>query len=117
MAFGASSLASCFGVDVLEEATVLHGVIGLGMDLAGTLQSFVVILLIVTAIGMFLDRIDLVVVFARTLASVITMIIGPPITIISAIAIVVVTPVVTFMVVVPTTVIGFIVPARWVLGA
>jgi hypothetical protein len=110
-------ISKLLGVDVLEEATVLHGVIGLGMDLVGTLQSFVVILLIVTAIGRFLDRIDLVVVFAGTLASVITVIIGPPITIISAIAIVVVTPVATFMVVVPTTVIGFIVPARWVLGA
>jgi hypothetical protein len=44
-------------------------------------------------------------------------IIGPPITIISAVAIVVVAPVTTFAVVVLTTVIGFLVPARWVLGA
>jgi hypothetical protein len=87
------------------------------MDLARTLQSFVVILLIVTATSRFLDRVDLMVVFAGTLASVITAVIGPPITIISAVAIVVVAPVATFAVVVPTTVIGFIVPAQWVLGA
>jgi hypothetical protein len=89
------------------------------MDLARTLQSFVVILLIVTATSRFLDRVDLMVVFAGTLASVITAIIGPPITIISAIAIVVVVvaPVATFAVVVPTTVIRFIVSARWVLEA
>jgi hypothetical protein len=74
--------------------------------------------LIVTATSRFLDRVDLMVVFAGTLASVITVIIGPPIMIISAVAIVVVVaPVVTFAVVVPTTVIGFIVPTRLVLGA
>jgi hypothetical protein len=99
------------GVDVLKEATVLHGVIGLRMDLAGTLQSFVVILLIVLVTSRFLDRIDLMVVFAGTLASVITAIIGPPITIISAVVVVVVAPVATFAVVVQTTVIRFIVPA------
>jgi hypothetical protein len=88
------------------------------MDLAGTLQSFVVILLIVTTTSKFLDRVDYMVVFTGMLASVITTIIGPPITIISTVAIVVVVaPVMTFAVVVPTTVIGFIVPARWVLGA
>jgi hypothetical protein len=87
------------------------------MDLAGTLQSFVVILLIVMATSRFLDRVDLMVVFAGTLAFVIAMIIGPPITIISVVAIVVVAPVTTFMVVVPTIVIEFIVLAQWVLGA
>jgi hypothetical protein len=88
------------------------------MDLAGTLQSFVVILLIVTATSKFLDRVDLMVVFAGTLASAITMIIGPPITIISAVAIVVVVaPVATLVVVVPTTVIRLLVPTLWVLGA
>jgi hypothetical protein len=65
-----------------------------------------------------LEEADYMVVFTGMLASVITMIIGPPITIISTVAIVVVVaPVMTFAVVVPTTVIGFIVPARWVLGA
>jgi hypothetical protein len=110
-------VSKLLSVDVLEEAAILHGVIGLGMDLAGTLQSFVVILLIVTVTSRFLDHVDLMVVFAGTLASVITAIIGPPITIISAVAIVVVTPVMTFTVVVSTMVIGFIIPAQWVLGA
>jgi hypothetical protein len=45
------------------------------------------------------------------------MIIGPPITIISAVTIVVVAPVATFAVVVLTTVIGFLIPAWWVLKA
>jgi hypothetical protein len=105
------------GVDVLEKAAILHGVIGLGMDLAGTLQSFVVSLLIVTVTNRFLDRVDLMVVIAGALASVITMIIRPRITIILAVAIVVVAPVVTFMVVVLTTVIGFLIPVQWVLRA
>jgi hypothetical protein len=99
-------------IDVLEEAAVLHGVIGLGMDLTRTLQSFVVILLIVTATSRFLDHIDLVVVFVGTLAFVIIVIIGPLITIISAVTIVVVVAsVVSFAIVVPTTIIGFIILA------
>jgi hypothetical protein len=111
-------VSKLLGVDVSEEAAVFHGVIGLGMDLAGTLQSFVVILLIVTATCRFLDRVDLMVVFAGALASVITAIIGPPIMINSAVAIVVVVaPVVMLAVVVPTMVIGLLVLAQWVLGA
>jgi hypothetical protein len=109
-------ISKLLAVDVLEEATVLHGVIGLGMDLAGTLQSFVLILLIVTATSRFLDHVDLMVIFARTLASIITTIIGPPIMIISAVTIVVVL-IMMFVVVVSTTVIGFIVSAWWVLRA
>jgi hypothetical protein len=31
------------GVDVLEEASILHGVIGFGVKLAGTLQGLVVV--------------------------------------------------------------------------
>jgi hypothetical protein len=87
------------------------------MDLAGTLQSFVAILLIVTVTSRFLDRVDLMVIFAGALASVITVIIGPPITIISVVTIVVVAPVATFVVVVLTMVIGFLILAWWVLGA
>jgi hypothetical protein len=110
-------ISELLGVDVFEEATVLHGVIGLGMDLAEALQSFVVILLIVAVASRFLDRIDLMVVFAGALASVITAIIGPPIMIISVVTIVVVAPVTTFAVVVPTMVIEFLVPEWWVLRA
>jgi hypothetical protein len=88
------------------------------MDMTGTLQSFVVILLIVMMTSRFLDHIDLMVVFVGALASVITMIIRPPITIISAIAIVVaVALVATLVVVVPTMIIGLLVPVQWVLGA
>jgi hypothetical protein len=83
-------ISKLLGVDVLEEAAVLHGVIGLGMDLARTLQSFVVILLMVTVTSRFLNYVDLMVVFVGMLASVITVIIGPLITIISMVAIVVV---------------------------
>jgi hypothetical protein len=110
-------ISELLGIDVLEKAVVLHGVIGLGIDLAGTLQGFVVILLIVTATSRFLDRVDLVVVFTGALASVIAVIIGPPIMIISVVAIVIVAPVMTFTVVVPTTFIGLLISARWVLGA
>jgi hypothetical protein len=88
------------------------------MDLARILESFILILLIVTVTSRFLDHVDLMVVFAGTLASVITTIIGPPITIILAVVIVVVVAsVATFVVVVPTMVIGFIVLAQWVLRA
>jgi hypothetical protein len=88
------------------------------MDLTRTLQSFVVMLLIVTTTSRFLDRVDLMVIFTRTLASVITTIVEPPITMISVVTIVVVVaPVTTLAVVVPTMVIWFIVPTRWVLRA
>jgi hypothetical protein len=110
-------VSKLLGIDVLEEAAVLYGVTGLGMGLVGTLQSFVVILLIVMATNRFLDHVDLMDIFTGMLASVITMIIRPPITIISAVMIVVVAPVTMLMVVVSTTVIGFLIPARWVLGA
>jgi hypothetical protein len=105
------------GVDVLKEAAVFHGLIGLGMDLVGTLQSFVVILLIVAATSRFLNHVDLMVVFIGTLASVIPVIIRPPVTIISAVAIVVVASVMTVAVAVLTMVIRFLIPAWWVFGA
>jgi hypothetical protein len=35
------------GVDVLEEVAILHGVIGFGMKLVGTLQGLVVVILVV----------------------------------------------------------------------
>jgi hypothetical protein len=82
------------------------------MDLAGSLQSFVVVLLIVMVTSMFLDCVDLMVVFTGALASIITVIIGPPITIISTVAIVVVVASVMMLaVVVPTMVIGLLISA------
>jgi hypothetical protein len=38
------------GVDVLEEAAILHGVIGFGMKLAGTLQGLVVVILVIATV-------------------------------------------------------------------
>jgi hypothetical protein len=87
------------------------------MDMAGMLQSFVVILLIVAVTSRFLNHVDLMVVFARVLSSVITVIIGPPVAIISAVMTVVVALVATVAVAIPTTVIGFLVLARWVFRA
>jgi hypothetical protein len=86
------------------------------MDLTRTFQSFVIVLLIITATGRFLNYVDPVVVFAGTLAPEITAVIGPPIASISPVMIVVAS-FVTFAVVVLTTVIGFIIPVQWVLGA
>jgi hypothetical protein len=110
-------ISKLLSIDVLEEMAVLHSVIGLGMDLVGTLQSFVVILLVVTVTSRFLDRVDLMVAFAGALASVLTVIIRPPITVVLVVMIVVVALVVTFVVVVPTMVIRFVILAWWVLGA
>jgi hypothetical protein len=109
-------LSKLLGVDVLEETTVLHGVVGLGMDLAGTLQSLVVVLLIVTVTSWLLDRVDFMVIFARALAFVITAIIRPPVTIISAVT-VIVEAITTVAVAVPTTVIAVVITSLWVLGA
>jgi hypothetical protein len=62
-------VSKLFGVDVPKETTVLHGVIGLGMDLAWTLQGHIVVLLIVLATTWFLNRVNFVIVLTRTLAS------------------------------------------------
>jgi hypothetical protein len=110
-------ISKLLGIDVLKEAANLHGVIGLGMILAGTLQSFVVILLIVMMTSRFLDHVDLMVVFVGTLSYVIIMIIGPPIMIIMAVVIVVFVPITTLTVVVPTMVIGLLILTQWVLRA
>jgi hypothetical protein len=48
------------GVDVLEEASILHGVIGFGMKLAGTLQGLVVVILVIMATTWLLIECDLV---------------------------------------------------------
>jgi hypothetical protein len=67
------------GVDVPEEATVLHGVIGLGMDLAGTLQGLIVVLLVVSVTTWLLNRVDFMIVLMRTLASEGVVVVMPPI--------------------------------------
>jgi hypothetical protein len=67
------------GIDVPKETTVLHGVIGLAMDLAGTLQGLIVVLLIVPATTWLLNRVNFVIVLMRTLASKGVAVVMPPI--------------------------------------
>jgi hypothetical protein len=97
------------GLDVLEEVAILHGVIGFGMKLAGTLQGLIIVILVVAATTWFLNRVDFMIVLAGTLASV-------GVAVVSVVA-VVVAPITTVAVVVPTTVVMVIVAARWVFGA
>jgi hypothetical protein len=75
-------VSKLLGVDVPEETIVLHGVIGLGMDLAGTLKGLIVILLIVPATTWLLNRVNFVIVLMRTLASEGVVAVMPPITVV-----------------------------------
>jgi hypothetical protein len=95
------------GVDVLEEATILHFVIGFGMKLAGTLQGLVVVILVIGVSTWLLNHIDFMIVLTGTLASVV----------IVAVVTVLVAPITMIVVVIPTTVIVVIIAARWVFGA
>jgi hypothetical protein len=104
------------GVDVLEEATILHGVIGFGMKLAGTLQGLVVVILVVAATTWLLNRVDFMIVLVRTLASKGITAVTPPITVVSVVT-VVVALITTIVVVVPTTVVAVVVATRCVFGA
>jgi hypothetical protein len=85
------------GVDVLEEAAILHGVIGFGMK-------------------WLLIRVDFMIILTGTLASIVVATVAPPITVVSVVAIVVV-PITTIAVVVLTTVIAVVVAAQWVFRA
>jgi hypothetical protein len=75
-------VSKLLGVDVPEEATVFHGVIGLGMDLVGTLQGFIVVLLIVPTTTWLLNRVDFMIVLTRMLASKGVAVVMPPITVV-----------------------------------
>jgi hypothetical protein len=75
-------VSKLLGVDVPKETTVLHGVIGLGMDLAGTLQGLIVVLLIVLATTWLLNRINFMIILMRTLASEGVAAVMPPITVV-----------------------------------
>lgn len=62
-------------VDVLEEAAVLHSVVGSGMKLTWALQGFAVIFLVITATSGSFHHVDFMVVFMRPLVpKVITMV-------------------------------------------
>jgi hypothetical protein len=83
-------ISKLLGVDVPKETTVLHGVIGLGMDLAGTFQGLIIILLIVLVTTWLLNRVNFVIVLTRTLASEGVAAVMPPITVVWEVAVVVV---------------------------
>jgi hypothetical protein len=93
------------GVDVLEEAAILHGVIGFGMKLAGTLQGLVIVVLVIVATTWLLNCVDFMIVLAGTLASEGVTAVTPPIMVVSVVA-VIVAPIMMIMVVVPTTVVA-----------
>jgi hypothetical protein len=105
-------ISKLLGVDVPEETTILHGVIGLGMDLAGTLQGLIIVLLIVPATTWLLNRVNFVIVLTRTLASEGIAVVMPPITVVWEVA-VVVAPIM----IVPTTVVAIAITARWLFRA
>jgi hypothetical protein len=72
-------VSKLLGVDVPEEVIVLHGVIGLGMDLVGTLQGLIVVLLVVSVTTWLLNRVDFMIFLTRTLASEGVVVVMPPI--------------------------------------
>jgi hypothetical protein len=94
------------GVDVPEEATVLHGVIGLGMDLAGTLQGLIIVLLVVPVTTWLLNRVDFMIVLTRTLASEGIAAVMPPITVVWEVVVVI-----ALITIILTTVIAIVVTA------
>jgi hypothetical protein len=104
------------GVDVLEEATILHGVIGFGMKLVGTLQGLVVVNLVITATTWLFNRVDFMIVLTGTLASVVVTSIAPSITVVLVVT-VVIALITMITIVVPTMVVAVVVTARWVFGA
>ena len=75
-------------VDAFEDTTLLHGMIRLWMQLARSLQHFVVVFLVVPPpVGTF-DRIHFMVVVAGALSSEIVVIVAAPIPTFSRIAVV-----------------------------
>jgi hypothetical protein len=104
------------GVDVLEEAAILHGVIGFGIKLAGTLQGLAIVTLLIAATTWLLNRVDFMIILAGMLASVVVVAVAPLIPIVSVVA-VVVALITMIEVVISTTVIAVVVTVRWVFGA
>jgi hypothetical protein len=76
------------GVDVLEEAAILHGVIRFWMKLAMTLQGLVVVIRVIPATTWLLNR-DFMIVLVGTLASIVVAAVAPLITVVSVVAVVV----------------------------
>jgi hypothetical protein len=105
-------VSKLLGVDVSEETTVLHGVIGLGMDLAGTLQGLIIVLLIVPTITWLLNRVNFMIVLMRTLNSEGIAAVMPPITVVGEVVVVFAS-----ITIVPTTVVAIVIMARWLFEA
>jgi hypothetical protein len=104
------------GIDVLEEAAILHGVIGFGVKLAGTLQGLVVVVLVIAATSWLLNRVDFVIILAGTLASEGIAAVMPPIMVVSVVT-VIISSITMIVVVVPTMVIAVDITTQWVFGA
>jgi hypothetical protein len=104
------------GVDVLEEAAILNGVIGFGMKLAGTLQGLVVVILVIAVTTWLLNRVDFMIFLAGTLASVVVAAVTPTIMVVSVVTIVI-APIMTITVVISTMVVAVVVAAWWVFRA
>jgi hypothetical protein len=92
-----------FSIGVLEEAAILHGVIGFGMKLAGTLQGLVVVILVITVTTWLLNHVEFMIVLTGTLDSKGVAAVTPPIMVVSVVA-VIIALIMTFVVVVPTMV-------------
>jgi len=75
-------------VDAFEDTTFFHRVIGLGVELARSLQRLFVVFLVVPPPIRALDRIHLVIVVARALAPEVITIVTPPIPTFSVVAVV-----------------------------
>jgi hypothetical protein len=103
-------------VDVLEETTILHGVIGFGMKLVGTLQGLIVVILVISVTTWLLNHVDFMIILAGTLASVVVAAVTPPIMVVSVV-VVVIAPIMTIVVIVLTMVVAVVITARWVFGA
>jgi len=104
-------LSSPLRVDAFKDTAFFHRVIGLGVELARSLQRLVVVFLVVPPpIGAF-DRIHLVIVVARALAPKVITIITPPIPTVSEVTVVRA----TMVPVVKTT--TTVVPLRRLVGA
>ena len=103
-------------VDSLEDATILHGMVRLGMELARALQCLGVIVFVVTTSSALFHSIDLAIVFPSALASVIVTAVAPLITLITVVA-GVVALVAAVKIVVPTTVAAVIIAVWGVVGA
>ena len=85
---GGISLSGPLCVDAFEDTAFFHRVIGLGVELARSLQRFVVIFLVVPPPIGTLDCIHLVVVVARVLASEIAAVVAAPVPAVSVVPVI-----------------------------